>query len=100
MIQGSALLRLFLFSGGLFRGCYFCAFKKRKKIVFGSGSSGEEMSRLNQALLRPWMILNDRIFQIFFVKMGVNLCRNNGFMAQHFLNRSQVGTPVNQMGGK
>ena len=38
--------------------------------------------------------------QVFSVQMGVDLCGENAFMAQQFLNHTQIGTILHQMRGE
>ena len=50
--------------------------------------------------LAPGVESDDGIPQEFPVKVGINLCGQDGFMSQHFLYSPQVSTPVNQFCGK
>jgi hypothetical protein len=49
---------------------------------------------------RPGMEPEDGIPQVLPVQVGVNLRCQDGFMAEHFLNSTQVGPPFNQVGRK
>jgi len=46
------------------------------------------------------MILQNITPEVIPVEMGVNFGRGDGSVAEHFLHSSQVGTALNEMGGK
>lgn len=51
-------------------------------------------------VLEPWVKSQQGFSQKTSVQMGVYFSGGDAFMSQHFLNSSQVGPSLYQMGGK
>jgi hypothetical protein len=50
--------------------------------------------------LTPWVVLHNRTPEVFAIKMGVNLCGRDGFVAKHFLYGTKISTSFHKMRGK